>query len=305
MGSRSLGGRRVVGFVALIFLMSAAFYTFGPSIGSLAPVTRADLPASALMVVCPGLAAVVLIRRRHGVAGVRLWVSAACTPPRVRQFGWYATAVFLMPLVLLVPYLGVQWTGTPLPGFSAGWSAVPVLAALYLASSLAEELGWSAYLTAPLRERFGALGAGAAIGVIWAAWHVVPYLQAGHNASWILWQCLFTVGLRIVLTWLWANTGGGLLAPVLGHASYNVAWTLSPDAGSQYDPAVAGPLVLAVAVLIALLWGPATLAERPRQRMRRARRPAARITPRSTTAGRRRPSYNASREAGTDSQEGT
>jgi hypothetical protein len=54
---------------------------------------------------------------------------------------------------------------------------------------------------------------------------------------------------------------------VLGHASYNVAWSLFPNAGSQYDPAVAGILTTLVAVGAVLLWSPATSAHSPIRRL--------------------------------------
>ena len=101
---------------------------------------------------------------------------------------------------------------------------------------------------------------------MWAAWHVIPYWQAGHDSSWIAWQCLFTISFRVILVWLFNNTDKNLAAPVVCHASYNVAWSLLPNDGTQYDPMVTGIVTTVVAIAVALLWSPASLANSPIRR---------------------------------------
>lgn len=239
--------------MALVFGMGAVFYLLGPLIGSLSRFTRAEVPASALMFVCPGIAAALLVRRGGG--SLRRWFAAAVRPPGAAQAAWYVPIVLLAPAILVASYLVMRWTGLPLPAESRiPWLAAPLLAVVYLVPALGEELGWTAYATDPLLRRWGVLGAGVAIGAVWGLWHVVPYWQGGHDARWIAGQVLFTVGFRVILVWLYARTGTAMAA-VVAHASYNVAWSLFPNAASHYDPVVTGLITAAVAALVVLPWG--------------------------------------------------
>lgn len=269
---RESSARPVVAFFGLVFVLSGAFYLLGPLLGGLSRWTRAEVPASALMFVCPAIAAVVLTHRRGGRRGLGDWASGLVRLPRTTHLVWYLPALLLPPLVLATSYLVLRCTGAPLPEPAIAWSALPPLAAVYLVSALAEEIGWSGYATTPLRRRWGALAAALVIGVVWAIWHIVPHLQTGRSASWIVGQSVFTVLFRVVLVWLYDNTGGGILAPALCHASYNVAWSSFPRAGSHYDPSLAAAVMAAaVAFIIASRWAPTRMATPPRRLDRRSR----------------------------------
>ncbi|HEU0113987.1 MAG TPA: CPBP family intramembrane glutamic endopeptidase, partial [Thermomicrobiales bacterium] len=51
--------------------------------------------------------------------------------------------------------------------------------ALFFIPALTEEAGWSGYVIDPLQSRWSALSAAMVVGLVWAVWHAVPYLQAG------------------------------------------------------------------------------------------------------------------------------
>ncbi|MER6175438.1 CPBP family intramembrane glutamic endopeptidase [Streptosporangium sp. NPDC001681] len=226
-------------FVMLVFIFGAVFYVLGPLLDDPSRTVLAELPASALMFVCPVIAAAVLVRGREGV---RAWLRGLWPRPRLSDAPWYAVSVVLMPLVVAAAAVAA---GAGPPGAVVTWEAVFGLVVLYLISAVAEELGWSAYATGPLLRRLGTLRAGAVIGVIWALWHVLPYVQQGHGLDWIVGQCVFTVGFRIVLVHLYA-AGTGVTGPTLAHAAYNVSWSLSP----VYDPAIAAVCVFIAAVAV-------------------------------------------------------
>lgn len=249
-------------FFGLVLALSGTFYLVGFLAGDL-PWIGARLPASALMFVCPAVAAVMLVRRRGGRRGLRAWLSAAFRPPRRRQVVWYLVAALLPPLIMVLSYLVMRGAGMPLPESPViRWSHAPLLAVIFLVSALAEELGWSGYATGPLRRRWGTLAAGLVIGVVWAAWHVVPHLQTGHDLAWIAGHGTFTVLFRVILVSLYAETGASVVAPTICHASFNVAWSLFPNAGSHYHPTVTAAVTAAAAAVV--------LALPPRRRRRRA-----------------------------------
>src|SRR5262245_24409880 len=69
--------------------------------------------------------------------------------------------------------------------------------ALFVAA-LGEELGWSGYAIDRMQARWNALAASLLLGLLWAAWHWVPLIQAHRPAAWIAWWSLYTVALRVV-----------------------------------------------------------------------------------------------------------
>ena len=76
---------------------------------------------------------------------------------------------------------------------------------------------------------------------------------------WIAWQCMGMVVTRILIVWLYNNTGGSVSAAVLFHATNNMSSFLFPNYGSHYDPFVACIITTAIAAIVVFLWGPSTL----------------------------------------------
>ncbi|GAA2738695.1 CPBP family intramembrane glutamic endopeptidase [Actinocorallia aurantiaca] len=252
MSSQGSGGRSVAVFVALVVAMSVVFYLAGPLLGALAGTGDGTLPASALMFVCPGLAAAFLVYRRVGARGLRQWLGSTLALRAGGGAAWYAVAVLLMPLIVVTAHL-LSPQGGPAAPDSVQWSLLVPLAVVYLVSATGEELGWTGYATASLQRRYGVWGAGVLLGVVWAVWHIIPYWQAGHGPSWILWQCLFTVGFRILLVGSYDRAGASVPVVIVCHASYNVAWSLLTGSGAHYDPAATALLTLVLAGLLVVI----------------------------------------------------
>jgi uncharacterized protein len=84
----------------------------------------------------------------------------------------------------------------------------------------------------------------------------VPLIQAHHGPAWIAWKGLETLAARVLIVWLYNNTGKSLFAAVLFHALSNISVALFPNA----DSAVTGVLTVVVAGTVAFLWGARTLA---------------------------------------------
>jgi hypothetical protein len=134
-------------------------------------------------------------------------------------------------------------------------SAVAVAILAFLIAATAEEIGWSAFLTEPLAQRVGDRLTGVVVGPIWAVWHVVPLLQAGHSLWWIGWWAVFTVAQRIMMMRISAGAGRSVSIMIVFHASANVAYALLPNGGSRYDPMFVAPIVAVIAVMITACWG--------------------------------------------------
>lgn len=250
-----------IAFLVLVFLLSAPWWLVGER-----PLpVPVRLPTSALTLVNPLLAAGALTLRRSGWSGLRALLARATDTHRVANSLWYLPALFLYPLIGLLSYAVMRLAGRPLPQPAIAWAMAPVYLAVFLLTGAAEELGWMGYALEPMQRRWGALRAAVALGVIWGVFHLVPDIQNGRPPGWILSQRLSGVAFRILIVWVYNNTGGSVFTAILFHATNNLAWAMFPNDGSHYDPLIGLLLTLPVVALVLARCDPATLTRwRPR-----------------------------------------
>lgn len=246
-------------FFLAVFAVSLPFWIYGElSTARLMP----GLPVSALMFFCTAFIACIASASNGGTDAVRRLLTRSFDFRRIGSLVWFVPSVLLMPCVLLVPYAIMRIAQLPLPVPTVPWSLTPVLFLLFFVAAVSEELAWSATVLDPLQTRLGALPAALIIGVIWAAWHAVPFAQVHPSALWVMGQCLFTVAFRVVLVWLYNNTGRSVFAVGVCHASYNVAWQLFPNRGSNFNPWIVASITGMAALVITLGWRAQTLSRR-------------------------------------------
>jgi uncharacterized protein len=245
-------------FFLLVFLLSVPFWLLGATRGRL-PVPI-FLPISALMAFTPMIAALVLVYRDDGADGAMGFLKRAFDFGRVQGMGWYVVALFLMPIVFVLEYGVLRLTGAALPVPHITLGETLIFFAMFFVGAIGEELGWQGYAFSRLKTRWSALEVAMLLGVFWALWHVIPFVQMGRSADWIFWQCLCTVALRVITVWLFVNTGQSVFIAILFHTMYNVTWGLFPNYGSHYDPFVTFVILALATGMIIALCGPATLA---------------------------------------------
>jgi membrane protease YdiL (CAAX protease family) len=244
----------VPAFLVLVVVFSVPFWIAGASGRQLLP----GLPVSALMAVCPLLAAAILVQRERGRAGVADLLARSVDPRQIRPRIWLVPILLLVPAITAAAYALMRLTGPPLPAPSVSLPAAAVLFLVFVLFGAAEEAGWTGYATDPLQARLTALGAGLLLGLVWAAWHVGPLLQAQREPSWIAWWSLNTVALRVLIVWIYDNAGRSVATATLVHAVSNLCWQSFPENGSAWDPRVVGSLTAVVAVAAVVVWGPRT-----------------------------------------------
>ena len=243
-------------FFVLVFVLSTPFWVIGAFMRvQLLPA----LPVAALAVVCPVTAAVMLVYRENGSAGVKALLKRAVDYRKIHAI-WYAPIMLLIPGATVLSYGLMQTIRMPLP--QPQFPIVPALAMfiVFFLGAISEELGWSGYATDPLQERWRALQASLVLGLVWAAWHFIPLMQAHRSFIWIAWWSLGTVALRVLVVWLYNNTSKSVFAAILFHAISNLTWQLFPDYGSHWDPRIVGPITAFAAAIVTIVWGPGTLA---------------------------------------------
>jgi CAAX protease family protein len=245
-------------FFLLVFALSLPFFFAGAfTTFQLLP----GIPVTALIAVfCPATAAVILVCLESRTAGVRELLKRSFDFKRIRAKTWYAPIVLLAPGFAVLQYGLIRWMGVPLPV-----PRIPVVATLGMSlamfvAALGEELGWSGYVIDPMQDRWGALPASILLGLVWAIWHFVPLVQVHRSPVWIAWWCLGTVAARVLIVWLYNNTGKSVFAAAVLHTMMNVSWQLFPIHGSYFDQRVNGVITALAAAVVVVVWGPRTLA---------------------------------------------
>jgi membrane protease YdiL (CAAX protease family) len=218
------------------------------------------IPVAALAFVCPVSAAALLAHRENGSAAVSALLKRAFDFRRVRAKFWYLPTVLLMPCVTAASYGLLRAMRSPLPAPRFPVPGALILFLVFLVPALGEELGWSGYALDPMQERWSALQAGLVLGVIWALWHVVAMVEAGQSPAWIAWGCLDMVATRVLMVWLYNNTGKSVFAVALYHAIANLS-VKSMFPGGSYPAERTIALILAGgAAAVTIISGPRALA---------------------------------------------
>jgi uncharacterized protein len=232
-------------YFGLVFALAVPFWLVG---GSKLP-GPVNLPVSALTAFVPMTAAAVLVARQDGTAGVKKLFQRVLDFRRRGRNSGILMAVLLPAAIYGTSYLIIRVVGLPLPEtIELSLQSVPIFIVLYFVTAVGEELGWTGYATDPMLVRWGKW-AGLLLGVLWALWHAVPFLQTGNPLVWVAWQSFKTVVLRMLLVWLYNHTGKSVTNAILYHMVDNVCWSLFPNYGSHYNPIVTG-LVTGLALVL-------------------------------------------------------
>ena len=170
---------------------------------------------------------------------------------------WYAVALGLPVLMVLVTGVVTSWLGAPAPDLSRiVWADVALVLAFRMVnptdSPLGEEPGFRGYALPHLQDRLSPLAAAGVLGVLTAGWHL-PLVALG-NLGWI--GLPSTVLIAFLYAWLFNRTGGSLLMTVLFHASQGAfTFRMLGFSGADEDRVAyvySGVLLVAVAAVIGL-----------------------------------------------------
>ena len=244
-------------FFLLVFALSVPFWLAGAMTDlQLMP----GLSVSALMAFCPMAAALILVHRERGRAGATELLDRSLDFRRIPAKRWYVPILLLMAGVNLVVYGLMRWMEMPLPAPKLLVSAAVLMFVAFFVGALGEELGWSGYITDSLQHRWNALQTGLLLGLVAVLWHLPALLLMHRALTWIGWWCLYAVAARILIVWLYNNTGGSVFAAAMFHATLNLSWMLFPVNGSHFDMRLGGLTMALTAAIVTLVWGPITLA---------------------------------------------
>jgi membrane protease YdiL (CAAX protease family) len=212
------------------------------------------------------LPAFIVVAAMHGRAGVR---DLARRSLRWRVgVRWYLIALLGVP-VATVMCASVIFGLAPLNALVEKWrllltEVLPQLLLLILFYNVAEEVGWTGFLQARLQDRHGPLKASVIVTLPFALFHLPGWMVEFELGLAQLHLALLLTGVfgvsqlfgRVVIMWLYNNTGYSVLLVGMFHASFNVTTSAF---GSAFIPVptgstflIAAPVLAAAAVLIAV-----------------------------------------------------
>jgi membrane protease YdiL (CAAX protease family) len=176
---------------------------------------------------------------------------------------WYLVALFGVP-VATVLCASVIFGLAPLNALVEKWQllftvVLPQLLLLIVFYNVAEEVGWTGFLQARLQDRHGPLKASVIVTLPFALFHLPGWMvEFGLGLS----QLHIALGLtgvfgisqlfgRVVIMWLYNNTGYSVLLVGMFHSSFNVtASAFGPFIPREMSFLIAAGVVVVAAVLI-------------------------------------------------------
>ena len=218
MQSSANAKREIYLFLVLTFALSAIFYYFIISAGSMEAGGGVYVR---WLIWCPGIAAL----------STRLLLHK-----NIRGFGWgwgksrYQLIAYFLPIGYGFFAYGFIWLsglGGIKDDFSRNYGLFVVVGTLMSSIlALGEEIGWRGLLVAKLYEVTSFTKTALISGVIWAFWHYPVLIFADYNAgtpTWYRLTCFTVLALcaSFVLAWLRLKSGSVWTA-VLFHASHNL-----------------------------------------------------------------------------------
>lgn len=243
-------------YFLMVLLLSVPFWVLG---GITAYEALPGIPASAVMVIVPAVVAVGLIVRNDGVEEALHWIKTTLSPSVVHRPQWVLLSLLLPPATLALAYGLMRLDKVPFPASDPGVVDFALLVGFFFVPALLEELGWTGFALEKLQRRISAFGASFLIGAIWALWHFVPLLQIGRSLPWIAWWAVASIAIRVLIAWVYNNSGGSVLLSGLFHASVNASWQSFPVRGSHYDPAAHAIVLIVTTAVVVTVFGPGTL----------------------------------------------
>jgi len=144
--------------------------------------------------------------------------------PKHIGWQWYLLAVFGVPIIVTTGFLlqpGAEAELHPVVP-QIFWVFPLALLLQIVTSGLAEEPGWRGFALPHLQRQCGPVWGSILLGILWQCWHLPLYLtEWGAGAGWfeITVAILGTIGLTVLMTWVFNHTRGNLFIAILLHAS--------------------------------------------------------------------------------------
>ena len=234
-------------FLGLVFLFSIPFW-LAASFLDATKVIPVKLPLSALQFLSVLSAAIIITHCNS--SSVRELLLRGIDIRRIEDSLWRVGIFMLMRLSVVLSYLLILWSGAVVSDKMTPLLSIPIFLLVYGISGYCEQIGWTAIMTDDLLKHHTVIMSGLIVGITWASWHIIPFIQTHNTAAWIFWQCLYTIIYRVLLTKVYVLTNRSVFSTIAMHATYNTAFSLMPYYGSSYNPMYMALATLCTTVII-------------------------------------------------------
>jgi membrane protease YdiL (CAAX protease family) len=161
---------------------------------------------------------------------------------------WWLVILFIFPVIYGLSIVIDVAMGSSLPGMDllkslvANPVTIPFTAFLsFMSGPWSEEFGWRGYALDRIVKLFGVIPGSIVLGLVWAVWHLPLYFmpatwhgQMGFQFSGFWTFMLYSVGLSLIMTWIYLSTHRSILAGMLLHFTANfTAQLLAPSTESS------------------------------------------------------------------------
>lgn len=241
-------------FFVVILIISLPIYF----LASLVPQEMTIL-TGLLLTVAPITAGLILAYRENGSNGAKQLLKRSFDYKRIGSKLWYLLILFFWPVIFILATGVMSFTGETAPDPLVPIVAAPILFVLFFIFALFEEAGWMGYAFEPMERRWNALKAGLLLGFIWAIWHAPLYVLSGQDALWIAGQLVSLIAIRILIVFIFNNTGKSVFATILFHALYNVGTMTATSFYTSTGHLLTSLFIAITAIAVIILWDPITL----------------------------------------------
>ena len=225
-------------FILTFFISwTGAFIVVASKLINGIPIPRLDgILMFPVMLLGPPSASIILTRIIDGKQGVRNMLS------RMRiwkvSFRWYVLILLLPPCLILIVLLFLKnWVSlsfTPNFALTGIFYAIP--------AGFFEDIGWTGFAFPKLRLKNNFIRSSLLLGILWGLWHlpVIDFLGAAFpHGKYLIPFCIAFIVLmtavRIIITWIYTNTGSILLAQLMHIISTGSLAIFSPPGVSPFQ----------------------------------------------------------------------
>jgi membrane protease YdiL (CAAX protease family) len=188
------------------------------------------------MLLGPSLAGITITAVLEGRSGLRSLVSRM---GRWRvDLRWYAV-LLVFPVFILTTLLTLTALVSPVfaPHVTVVGMVIGGLAGFF------EEIGWTGFAFPKLQVKHSALAAALLLGVPWGLWHILADYFGSISTMGVFWFPNFLgfvaamTATRVLIAWVYTNTGSLLLAQLMHASSTGFLAVLGPSPSAPIAPA--------------------------------------------------------------------
>ena len=218
----------------------------------------------------PTLAGFVMAAMTEGKTGVKALWKRFWT--RNLNIKWLLVCMLFFPVIQLIANLVTRTLDNlayPLLAYpSLGVFVNAFIFDGFIHGGMSEEFGWRGYALPRFQAKWNALTSSIVIGAIWASWHIPLWYFPGDEHSQVnFWEwALLIILFSIMMTWIFNNTNGNVLAAVLFHAMANAASSLFWCCGSSIWHR--DGVWWLVTIIIVMIFGSKNLVRQPQEEER-------------------------------------